>query len=202
MDNGERNCWLDQDHFEAVLDIAQGEPHVQLTFDDGNASDVEMALPALLKRGLQATFFICTGRLDQPHFLSRAQIPVLLTAGMQIGSHGIDHVPWRHLFPDQLKQEIEGSRLVIENTCRRPVTAAACPFGAYDRVVLRGLRRAGYSAVYTSDGGAAKANEWLRARTTITRSMPLAAVRTIIDQGFSLRKQAIINMRKYIKMLR
>ena len=35
----ERACWLDQDHFETVLDLARGQSHVHLTFDDGNVSD-------------------------------------------------------------------------------------------------------------------------------------------------------------------
>jgi len=35
---------------------------VQLSFDDGNRSDVGIALPALLERELSATFFVVAGR--------------------------------------------------------------------------------------------------------------------------------------------
>ena len=76
--DGERNWWLEQNTFEAVLDLAREESHVQLTFDDGNASDFEIALPALLRRGMRAAFFLCSGRLDQPGFLSRKQVRELL----------------------------------------------------------------------------------------------------------------------------
>ena len=39
--------WLDPDRFLRVLDSVVGRDDVRITFDDGNASDVEHALPAL-----------------------------------------------------------------------------------------------------------------------------------------------------------
>ena len=202
IDAGERNCWLEQEDFEAALDLAKGQAHAQLTFDDGNASDVEIALPALLRRGLRATFFICSSRLDQPTFLSRAHVRELRARGMDIGSHGAAHISWRGLPADKLVEELDGSRRVLEEACGAPVGAAACPFGAYDRTVLSGLRRAGYQHVYTSDGGRASESQWLRARTTVTRSMDPDAVRRLVQHGPSFREQASINLRKFIKRIR
>lgn len=202
IDPGERNCWLEQEDFEAALDLAKGQAHVQLTFDDGNASDVELALPALLRRDLRATFFVCSSRLDQPAFLSRAHIRELRARGMDVGSHGAAHVSWRHLTGDRLVEEIEGSRRVLEEACGAPVDAAACPFGAYDRTVLSALRRAGYRRVYTSDGGNASEHQWIRARTTVTRSMPPDAVRRLIQQGPGPWEQASIDIRTFIKRIR
>ena len=117
IDSGEFECWLDQDCFYDILDQVKGQSHVLLTFDDGNASDFEIALPALLQRGLRATFFVCSGRLDQPTFLSRAQIREIQSRGMQIGSHGIAHRSWRHLDQTRLHEEIEGSRRALEAVC-------------------------------------------------------------------------------------
>jgi peptidoglycan/xylan/chitin deacetylase (PgdA/CDA1 family) len=202
LDAGERNCWLEQEDFEAALDLVKGQAHVQLTFDDGNASDLEVALPALLRRGLRATFFICSSRLDQPTFLTRAQVRELRARGMAIGSHGAAHISWRHLPADRLVEELEGSRRVLEEVCGAPMDAAACPFGAYDRTVLSGLRRAGYRRVYTSDGGGASENQWLRARTTVTRSMGQDAVRRLVQNGPGLWEQASIDLRKFIKRIR
>jgi peptidoglycan/xylan/chitin deacetylase (PgdA/CDA1 family) len=203
IDGGERNCWLDQDTFDAVLDLAQGQSQVRLTFDDGNASDAEVVLPALLRRGLSATFFICSGRLDQSTFLSQVQVRELQAHGMGIGSHGITHLSWRQLSPELLWDELAGSRQVLERVCGRPVDTAACPFGDYDRTVLKGLRRAGYHVVYTSDGGASAENHWLRARTTVTQSMPLGDVQRLVRQGGpGAWKQSLIDVRKFIKRLR
>lgn len=202
IDEGERNCWLDQNSFEAVLDMVHDHPHVRLTVDDGNSSDFEIVLPALLRRGLQATFFICSGRLDQPTFLSRDQVRELRTRGMGIGSHGVAHLSWRHLSPARLCDELEGSRRVLENVCGLPINTAACPFGDYDRTVLNGLRRAGYRRVYTSDGGVASETHWLQARTTVTRSMTLGNIQRLVRRKTRVWEQLLIDVRKFFKRLR
>ena len=47
---------------------------MRLSFDDGNSSDVEIALPALRERGLPRRFFVVAGRLDRPGSLSRDDV--------------------------------------------------------------------------------------------------------------------------------
>jgi hypothetical protein len=47
------------------------------------------------------------------------------------------------------------------------VTAAACPFGSYDRRVLTSLRRSGYTRVYTSDRGTSRPAAWVQPRNTV-----------------------------------
>lgn len=170
IDNGELNCWLEREHFEQVLDLIVKHRHVQLTFDDGNASDYNIALPALLRRGLTATFFVCTSRLDQETFLTKAQVQDLQSHGMVIGSHGADHVAWDQLHPDELERQLEGSRNSLSAICDRPVNRAACPFGTYNHFVLWAARHSGFDQIYTSDGGAAATDDWLIPRTTVTRT--------------------------------
>lgn len=202
IDHGEYNCWLDQDFFEAILDLVRGQPQVQLTFDDGNASDVEIALPMLLQRGLKATFFVCTGRLDQPTFLSQSQLRNLITQGMGIGSHGVNHLAWRHLSTAKLIEETTDSKNAIESLGGIEVNRAACPFGSYDRRVLTTLRTAGYRFVYTSDGGASSLEQRLQARNTVTRSTRLETIQTLIQRGPGVCIQSLINARKFLKRLR
>lgn len=171
LDAGEADCWLEQSTFEAILDRVKETPGTILTVDDGNESDHHFVLPALLSRGLTATFFLCSGRLDQPTFLAREQLRGLIQNKMRIGTHGVDHLNWRELSSGRLHQELHGSRQILESVCEQPVTAAACPFGAYDRRVLRALRGASFESVYTSDGGWTTGRDWLRPRLTVRRSM-------------------------------
>jgi peptidoglycan/xylan/chitin deacetylase (PgdA/CDA1 family) len=202
VDAGERDCWLDPLAFEQVLDLVRGKSHVRLTVDDGNASDHDLILPALLARGLKADFFVCSGRIGEKTFLSREQILTLRDRGMGIGSHGVVHRPWRHLRGAELEQEIAGSRATLERALGVKVDTAACPFGSYGRVSLACLRRAGYRTVYTSDGGAAHEGDWLLPRTTITRDMSMESIRDLIDHGPSAGRQASIRLRGIIKRLR
>jgi peptidoglycan/xylan/chitin deacetylase (PgdA/CDA1 family) len=167
LGRGEANVWLAEDRFEAVLDSIGNRRDIRISFDDGNASDLEFALPALRRRGLRATFFVVAGRIGAPGFLDKHGIEALVKAGMTIGSHGFDHRPWRRLDETQLVVEMLDSRRRLEKAAGCPVTHAACPFGAYDRRTLHWLRRYGYDRVFTSDGGRSRPESWLQARNTI-----------------------------------
>lgn len=167
LEHGEADVWMDDARFHALLDAAVGRDDVALTFDDGNASDVERALPALTERGLTAIFFVVAGRLGAPRFLDEDGVRELAAAGMRIGCHGMGHRPWRGLDDGQLDDELIRAREVLEGVVGRPVTTAACPFGSYDRRVLRTLRVSGYRHVFTSDRGTARPDDFLQTRNSV-----------------------------------
>jgi peptidoglycan/xylan/chitin deacetylase (PgdA/CDA1 family) len=164
---GERDVWVSEQEFTAILDSVRDRADVRLSFDDGNASDVRYALPELRRRGLRATFFVVAGRLGKPGFLGAEDVRALVAAGMSIGCHGMAHRPWRKLDADEERDEMLVAREMIERVVGCPVREAACPFGAYDRRVLRALRRFGYGRVYTSDGGIAEPAGWLQPRNSV-----------------------------------
>jgi peptidoglycan/xylan/chitin deacetylase (PgdA/CDA1 family) len=201
LDPGESDCWLERGAFEAILDLLKGYPNARITVDDGNVSDFTHILPALIMRGQRARFFICSGRLEDPSFLSRHQIRGLLAEGMGIGSHGVRHRPWRDISPQELSQELASSRGTLEETCGVRVDEAACPFGSYDRKVLAALRRAGYRRVYTSDGGASGGNSWIMPRTTVTRQMSLDEIRRLVTAGPGIATQMLIHTKRLCKRL-
>jgi peptidoglycan/xylan/chitin deacetylase (PgdA/CDA1 family) len=170
VSEGEGLYWLKEDLFLHVLDRIAEREDVRLSFDDGNPSDVEIAVPALLERGLEASFFIVGGRIGEPGFLTRAGVRALAESGMTVGSHGMHHRSWRRMTPPDLDAEINASRALLEDIVERPVELAACPFGHYDRAALRALRRAGYQRVFTSDGGSVRPGSWLQPRNSLRRS--------------------------------
>jgi peptidoglycan/xylan/chitin deacetylase (PgdA/CDA1 family) len=164
---GEADVWVSREQFLSHLDSAAGRDDVRITFDDGNASDLEIALPALRERGMTGTFFVVAGRLDASGYLDEAGVRELAAAGMEIGCHGMLHRAWRGLDDRALEEELVQSKAILEGVVARPVTRAACPFGAYDRRVLRALRRAGYEHVYTSDTGVTRPDDWLQVRYSV-----------------------------------
>lgn len=167
LDPGESDVWVTREQFLAVLDSVEDHAHVRITFDDGNASDVEHALPALRERGLDATFFVVAGRIGAPRFLDAAGVKELAAAGMTIGCHGMRHRPWRGLDDRALSEELLDAKAMLERVVERPITEAACPFGSYDRRVLRTLRKTGYHHVFTSDRGTTRSRDFLQARNSI-----------------------------------
>jgi len=99
--------------FEELLDVIVRFPSVRISFDDGNSSDAELALPALQQRNLTATFFILSGRLGQPGSLTAADVRNLVQANMTVGSHGARHRPWRTISAG-LHQELTGTQQAIK----------------------------------------------------------------------------------------
>ncbi len=168
--------WVDVEPFQEILDRVRGAPDVGVTFDDGHCSDIEIAMPELLKRGMKGVFFVVTGRINQQGFLSESDIRELHREGMSIGSHGESHVEWTGLSPDALQKEVVGSKATLEEVVGEAVTSAACPFGAYDRASLTTLRERGFRSVHTSDRGLCSRRDWLRARNTVLSSNDMQAL--------------------------
>lgn len=164
--------WIPRRKFLALIDqIAYmsdaAGARTTITFDDGNASDATIAMPELTKRGLTATFFVCADRIGMPRYLDRGAIGEMLQAGMAIGTHGKRHCDWRTLDDNALNAEIGQARERIADACGRPVRTASIPFGSYDRRVLARLRGEDLECVYTSDGGLARCDAWLKPRESL-----------------------------------
>jgi peptidoglycan/xylan/chitin deacetylase (PgdA/CDA1 family) len=169
--------FVSRDLFLAMLDAVAGCASVDLTFDDGYASDVDVVLPALLERGMSARFFPIAGRLGSRGHLGADGVRELARAGMAVGSHGMRHRSWRGLDAASAREELAAARELIAAAAGQPVASAACPFGAYDRRVLRMLRRHGYAQVFTSDRRRARAGDWLQPRYSIQRGDTVRTVR-------------------------
>ncbi len=184
LETGEEPYWLSISQFEHVLDQIAASPDPEsftITFDDSNLSDHDIALPALAARGLRACFFVLTGRIGQEGSLNSGHLQALRDAGMTIGSHGIDHVVWPTLDDVALGQELRDSRQQLEEICGHPVVEAGIPFGRYDARVLRALRAEGYSAAWSSDGGAWRQGAFLRPRTSLRGDMSKQAMDAILS---------------------
>ncbi|MCY2954907.1 MAG: polysaccharide deacetylase family protein [Planctomycetota bacterium] len=185
----EEQVWVGLRQFHAILDSIAGCTHVRITFDDGNASDVQLALPALLDRRMRAAFFVLAGRLGQVGSLSRRDLKTLLQARMIIGLHGKDHLPWGKIDDGRLTAELVDARKEIEDALGEAITWAACPFGSYTRRVLQRLREQSFDRVYSSDRGPARERDWLQPRNTIRACDDGQAVRRLCEcKSVSLRR--------------
>ena len=184
LDPDERKVWIGSDTFRDMLDCIRGKLEFVLTFDDGNNSDIEVALPELLKRQMTGSFFVPAGRIGAGGSLRAKDLKDLLDAGMTIGSHGMHHRAWRKLENAQLRVEVFDGKDLIEQILGQVVTTVAFPMGAYDRRSLSVVREAGFKRAYTSDGGPANSSDWLQPRNTLHRgdtSDSLMLMRTKVD---------------------
>lgn len=199
----ERPYWVSVSGFEQILDevaiCRAGGQDVKITFDDGNRTDLEVAAPYLRDRGLTATFFVLTGRLERDEYLTAADIRSLLDMGMNIGLHGRDHVDWRRLDADGLKEEIPKARMLLSDITRKPVNTVSIPFGAYNRRVMSFLARMNFDTIFTSDGGLARQGAQVQPRLTIREDTQMDDIRNLLDGAIRTRESLRCGMKRLLK---
>ncbi|WP_328414034.1 polysaccharide deacetylase family protein [Micromonospora sp. NBC_00389] len=178
LDPGEARYWISTDDFHRILDEVMSWPSARISFDDGNASDVEIGLPALVERGLHADFFVLAGRLNAQGSLDEGAVRELKGHGMGIGTHGMHHRSWRGMDAGTRQEELVTARHRLAAVSGGGVVAAACPLGRYDRSLLSQLRRLGYQRVFTSDRRPARRDAWLQPRFSVRCGDNAATVRT------------------------
>jgi peptidoglycan/xylan/chitin deacetylase (PgdA/CDA1 family) len=151
---------LDPERFEAHLDaiaatgvtvglIGDG-PQAALTFDDGGASALHAA-QALERRGWRGHFFITTGRIGTPGFVTAAQVLELAQRGHAVGSHSHSHPTYMgSLSATELAAEWRSSRQALAGILGAEPDSAAVPGGFLSPDVISQAARAGYRLLLTS----------------------------------------------------
>ena len=124
-----------------------------LTFDDGAASDYEVAFPVLVELGLRATFFVVPTLVDTPGHVTWSQLREMVAAGMEVGSHSLTHPFMNALDADGLRREFGESKCILEERLGIAVRSASLPRG-WETPALRPILGAlGYRAFCTSRVG-------------------------------------------------
>ncbi len=123
----------------------------EITFDDGNLSDVTFALPALARYGLTGTFFITAGWTgNRAGFMEFSQLRTLQSAGHRIGAHGLTHKLLTACSDVELEKELRGAKERLQDGLGNEITLMSLPGGRANRRVLQACFEAGYRQVYTS----------------------------------------------------
>ena len=158
----------------AVLDALEGkaappENCVVLTFDDALRSQHRNALPVLSRWAMSGTFYMMPAFRDGVHvYMSPEEIKEVAEAGMEIGSHTLNHPSLPALRSANLGAffaEIHVSRSQLEEMIGRPVETFAYPNGAVDAPTAAEVENAGYrGAVSTIQGNwqSSAVRYWLR----------------------------------------
>jgi peptidoglycan/xylan/chitin deacetylase (PgdA/CDA1 family) len=180
LEPGEDRYWVTKDQYLETLDEIATWPRVQISFDDGNASDAEIGLGGLVGRGMTATFFALAGRIGSAGSLDADQLRDLRVSGMAIGTHGMDHRPWRGMDPTTRHRELVVARQQLADIVGAPIEQAALPLGRYDRAVLDHLRGLGYSRVHSSDRRPARQGAWLQPRFSVRCDDTIESLRSTV----------------------
>ncbi|MBU2567801.1 MAG: polysaccharide deacetylase family protein [Elusimicrobia bacterium] len=129
-----------------------------LTFDDGYENNYVNVLPVLKKYGWTATVFLNAGAIGQTvqypmqppeKHLTAEQIKEM-SGRFDFEPHGITHRALTGLSDDEIREEAEGSKKVVEQLTGKDADIFCYPFGEYNGRVINLLKEAGYRASCTT----------------------------------------------------
>ena len=138
---------------------------IALTFDDGYMDFYENARPVLRKYGYPATVFLVPGLAGQVNawdserlgtrkkLLDWKKVKELAEGGVTFGAHTMTHPHLPGIAVPQMRDEILGSKRVIEEKTGRPVEFFCYPYGDYNGDALREVREAGFLGAVTVKRG-------------------------------------------------
>jgi len=130
---------------------ASRETIVSLTFDDGDADN--FAVGAVLREsGLHATWYIPTGLVGRPDFMTWQQLLDLQNDGNEIGGHGLDHINIGKLSAPDLRHQVCDDRQNLVDHGFAPVSFAYA-FGGYSEAAKAMVRECGYADARTISAG-------------------------------------------------
>ncbi len=157
---------------------------IGITFDDGFSNVHKHALPVLHDCDFTATnYFVARqfsggnvwdARNGVPHspLMSVEQMREWAQAGMEVGSHTLDHPHLPELSPELADFQIRQSKLELEDALGAPVTAFCYPYGDESPEIRRMVRDAGYLTATTTVRGLARPDDDLYGlpRVTVART--------------------------------
>jgi peptidoglycan/xylan/chitin deacetylase (PgdA/CDA1 family) len=176
--------------------LSKGRKYSVITFDDGYADFYDTAFPILQAFKFPATMFVPTAFIGAPGpgiegktHLTWPQVREAHSAGIDIGSHTVNHLKLADLSVEQILHQLRESKKTIEDNLGTAVDTFAYPFAFPEGrrglvTVLRGLLvESGYRAgVCTSIGRVSPEDDRL-----FLRRLP---VNTFDDEAFFRAKLA------------
>ncbi len=149
---------------ELLRDEGQADqPRALLTFDDGFSSVHEHALPLLAELGVPALLYVVTGWVGRtnrwptqgagaPEFdlMDWSQLRELQAAGIELGSHTVQHPHLADLEEGDLERELASSKRSLEDELQQAVRHFSYPYGTYRSSTTEAVRKH-YNTATTTD---------------------------------------------------
>ena len=177
---------------------------VCITFDDGGSCSPEIAA-VLGSQGYSAHFFVVTGRIGEPGFVSQQDITEIRRMGHLIGSHSHSH-PDRisDLSFNEILTEWKTSVESLSDLLSERVTVASVPRGAHSPLVSQAAREAGIQFLFTSEPTATvrrDAGMYVLGRYTFTETSSHEELQQVLRQSltYRLRNRLIWRTKEAIK---
>jgi peptidoglycan/xylan/chitin deacetylase (PgdA/CDA1 family) len=182
--------WLEERGYEAVTleQVQEAWYHagtlppkpVVISFDDGYRPQFTFALPTLRKHGWAGVLNLKAAGSE----LYESNVKAMIAAGWELAAHTIHHLDLTELGPKELKEEVAGSRKILQEEFNVPVNNFCYPAGKFDETVIAAVEAAGYTGATTEISGfAEKDKPYELARLEVLRSSHVGGLAADLKNG-------------------
>ncbi len=144
--------------FEDLISQRIPKKPVILTFDDGYEDNYHHLFPLLKKYNAKAVLYLLGNRKYKTNFwdvpqgepeaalLKSTQIQEMAKSGLvEFGAHSMNHVKLTNLGPNEIEEEVAGSKKSLETFLQKPVVSFAYPYGFTNAEIKKKTSKAGYT---------------------------------------------------------
>jgi peptidoglycan/xylan/chitin deacetylase (PgdA/CDA1 family) len=182
--------WLEEHGYQAVTleQVQEAWYHggtlppkpIVLSFDDGYRPQFTFALPTLREHGWAGVLNLKAEGSD----LYESNVKAMIAAGWELAAHTIHHLDLTELGPEELEEEVAGSRQILQREFKVPVDNFCYPAGQFDETVVAAVEAAGYTGATTEISGfAEKGKPYELARLEILRESHVAGLAEDLKNG-------------------
>ena len=155
-----------KEHLSAIKDLGKqgisinkfisgfNEQSVVITFDDGYATDLLLALPILKEYGYSATFYVSTQNIGiSEKWLTWDMIRKLLEEGMDVQVHGHTHKFLDTCTSEQLLDELRIPIKLFKENIGNTIEHLSLPGGRFNQHTIETAKKIGFKTISTSIPG-------------------------------------------------
>lgn len=170
---------------------------VSFNLDDGWDSGYEKGFPIFDAAGIKTTYYVSTGYLQFPGFVTAEQLQDIRARGHEIASQARNHDDLSTLSEAEVREEIIGGKQDLADLGFE-TTTFAYPFGGTNDMVKQVVRDAGYAGAFGANGGFndATTDKFDLYRWNLNANMSVEQAKSIIDEAIANKKWVIFVMHK------
>ena len=184
------------------LGVILDKTAVQISFDDGAVSDIEIASGVLLKHKLKATFFVTTSYIGTAGYMSWEQVKELKQKGFDIQSHSHGHQLLATLKRKEIEADLKLAKDTIEQKLGVLVEALSLPGGSLSKTVIEAALSTGHKYIFTSIpkiNSSIQENVFHRILVKHNTTLGDLEKMLVMDRCYFKKEQVKYNIRKAVK---
>lgn len=159
------NLFCDEQHKTMSSDFRLT---IAITFDDAFKNFYQYVLPLLIELDLPATLYAPVnflGRcnewdkgksIDLLPIMTSQELREISSAGIEVGSHGLNHKRLSLLSNSEMMKEVYDSKVMLEDMLGTPIKSFSYPHGGrrdYNKYTVEAVKKAGYETAVTTRFG-------------------------------------------------